>query len=163
MSNNQSKVLWLEGMTLDPHHFQQAERHGAQQIHSRIRALTPHYWGFQSLEIDAGRLTNGEIAVDKCSGVFSDGYVFNLPGDAPLPASRSVAESFDASASSLNVFLCLPVYRNGANLKSPGSGESQLTRFQSESLSITDENTGFEDRNIEVAIPAFHQRFCGFF
>jgi len=159
MSNNNSKVLWLEGMTLDPHHFQQAERHGAQESHSRIRSLTPHYWGFTSLEIDASRLTNGEFTISECTGVLSDGYVFRLPNDAALPPSRNVGDSFDASAARLNVFLCLPMMGSGANLQTPGNHGSQLTRFQSESRSVTDENTGHEERSIEVARPNFQVRF----
>jgi len=159
MPNSHSKVLWLEGMTLDPHHFQQWDRYQTHQLEARIRSLSPNYWGFASLVIDDNRLTNGEIAITECSGILPGGLIFTLPDDDPLPASRSVADSFDPSAARLDIFLCLPVVRGGANLESQDNQSAHLARFRAETLSVMDENTGFEERTLEVGRPNFQIRF----
>jgi len=159
MANNHSKVLWLEGMTLDPHHFQQWDRFQTDYIQTRVRALNRNHWGFLSLEIDEDRLRNGEFALAACSGVLNDGLTFDLPNDDPLPSPRSVSESFDPSAAALDVYLCVPVVRGGSNVQTSDGAAAQLVRYQSQSLSITDENSGLDERAIQVARPNFQLRF----
>ncbi len=41
-----SKVVWSQGMFLQPHHFQQEARHVEHVIDLRVRAAAPHAWGF---------------------------------------------------------------------------------------------------------------------
>lgn len=159
MANDHSKILWQEGMTLDPHHFQQWDRYQAHRLQSRIQALTRNHWGLISLVIDEDRLSNGDFGLVECEGVLSDGYVFDLPNDGSLPPPRSVSDEFDPSAEKLNVYLCIPVLRNGSNLQTSENQSAQLTRFQSDVLAITDENTGRDERTIEVGRPNFQLRF----
>ncbi len=159
MPNSHSKILWLEGMTLDPHHFQQWDRYQTHQLDARIRSLNPNYWGFTALAIDDNRLTNGEIAITECGGILPGGLVFRLPDDDPLPASRSVADAFEPSAARLDIYLCLPVIRGGANVQLQDNQGAHLARFRADALSVTDENTGFEERTIEVGRPNFQIRF----
>ena len=59
--NWRNKVLWSEGMLLEPQHFQQHERYRDHFIHTRITALSPCGWGFVSLELDAAALTIGNL------------------------------------------------------------------------------------------------------
>ena len=51
-----SKVLWTEGMFLQPQHFQQAERHADAMRGALARRLVPYGWGVSELEVDAEML-----------------------------------------------------------------------------------------------------------
>lgn len=159
MAIDRSKVLWLEGMTLDPHHFQQWDRYQSHQIRARIRAVQRHFWGLTGLAIDEDRLSNGEFVLTSCDGVLSDGYAFSLPEDDRLPASRNVAEAFGQDAAGLDVYLCLPSLRTGANLDGEGESSSTLARFGADTLAVSDENTGRDERIVEIARTQFQIRF----
>ena len=47
-----SKVAWMEGLFLRPHHLQQSDRYLEHLIENRVRHITPYPWGFSRLEID---------------------------------------------------------------------------------------------------------------
>ena len=47
-----NKVLWTEGLFLQPHHFQQADRYTEALVGGLARRVTPYAWGFSALEID---------------------------------------------------------------------------------------------------------------
>ena len=48
----ESKVIWSEGMFLNPQHFQQQERYFERYVDGRCRAMGAYNWGFQELELD---------------------------------------------------------------------------------------------------------------
>ena len=50
------KTVWFEGMKLDPHHFQQADRYNHYYINSRIGMINSNYWGLKNLQIDNAAL-----------------------------------------------------------------------------------------------------------
>ncbi|MBD3320732.1 MAG: type VI secretion system baseplate subunit TssK, partial [Chitinivibrionales bacterium] len=47
-----NKVIWKEGMYLQPQHFQQAERHIFDQINSRFQAYLGYYYGLTEIAVD---------------------------------------------------------------------------------------------------------------
>ena len=47
-----NKVMWTEGMFLQPQHFQQQDRFSARQLDGRWRATTPWPWGYATLQLD---------------------------------------------------------------------------------------------------------------
>ena len=79
-----TKVVWSEGMLLQPQHLQQAERHADHARHVLLRGTTPYAWGFCELEIDAAALSLGKLALVRAVGVFGDGTVFDMPAVDPL-------------------------------------------------------------------------------
>ncbi|MEM7091022.1 MAG: type VI secretion system baseplate subunit TssK, partial [Pseudomonadota bacterium] len=65
-----SKVLWTEGLFLQPHHFQQADRYTEALVAGLARRVTPYAWGVSALEIDDEVLKVGQIVtveVDEAS------------------------------------------------------------------------------------------------
>ena len=60
---NLQSPVWHEGMTLDPHHFQQWDRHQRYELAMRVRALQPLGWGFLALDIDREALANGQFSL----------------------------------------------------------------------------------------------------
>ncbi len=160
MGQDRNRVVWYEGMTLDPHHLQQWDRYHADALNARLRALTPHGWGLTSLEIDEERLANGEVALLRCAGVTPDGLPFDLPEDGPLPEPRSLADHFAATGSALPILLALPAERpSGANVARNGSGAAREARFGTTTVTLTDETTGEDERSVEVARPRFRIGF----
>ncbi|MEF7614127.1 type VI secretion system baseplate subunit TssK [Aquincola sp. MAHUQ-54] len=83
----QNKVMWTEGMFLQPQHFQQQDRFVSRLVDARVNAVTPHYWGFTGLAIDEAALLQGQLALTAATGVLPDGTPFAVPShDAAPPA-----------------------------------------------------------------------------
>jgi type VI secretion system protein ImpJ len=80
-----SKVVWSEGMLLQPQHLQQSERNADHVRHVAMRATVAWAWGFSELEIDTAALELGKLALVRAVGVFGDGTVFDMPAVDPLP------------------------------------------------------------------------------
>jgi type VI secretion system protein ImpJ len=155
MAQERSKVVWYEGMTLDPHHLQQWDRYHRDVLDARVGALTRHGWGLTEIALDEERLANGEVAVLRCAGVMPDGFPFDLPETGPLPEPRSIGDAFAATGSTLGIVLALPSERpSGGNVARNGTA-ARATRYASASVTLPDENTGSDERAVEVAQPRF--------
>jgi len=162
MAQLDKRVVWYEGMTLDPHHFQQQDRHAARQLHARMQAGVPNGWGFTTLAIDRDQLANGTLAITSAEGILSDGLVFDIPGTDPLPEARPVEEHFPATEDVLPVYLAVPVHRmDGGNIKRPDSPARREARFATETLTVADDTTGADERPVEVAHGRFRLLFAG--
>lgn len=165
MGTSHRRVVWYEGMALDPQHLQQSSRHTQSLVTARARTLSRYDWGLTRLDFDRDRLPNGELAVPYASGVMPDGLVFDYPDQDGAPAPRSVAESFPPTSDRLAVFLAVPSERPGEpNVARDGgaSGARREIRFASLNQTVPDDNAGHgESRAIEVAIPNFQLRFDG--
>lgn len=154
--HNQQPPVWYEGMTLDPHHFQQWDRHTRYLVNKRLRSVHPNDWGFVSLDIDRESLANGQFGLRGCSGVMQDGLVFDLPANGQLPRAQSVKEHFPPSEQKLGVFLALPIERSrAANCQLDPGAANRETRFTMETLAVSDDNTGSNEREIGVSHPNF--------
>ena len=58
-----SKVLWTEGLFLQPHHLQQQDRYAEGLVSGLARRIRPYAWGVTALEIDHEALKIGQFAV----------------------------------------------------------------------------------------------------
>src|SRR5688572_4914172 len=99
------KVIWTEGLFLEPQHFQQQDRYLERYIHERCGALRKFGWGFSELELELSLLAEGKLALRHAAGVFPDGTPFRMPSDDPLPAPVVIDDSLRKRV----VHLCLPV------------------------------------------------------
>lgn len=105
-----SKVVWSEGMFLNPQHFQQQERYFERILDGRCSAFGAYGWGIHEFEVDQKLLTLGKISVIKAKGVFPDGTPFSFPDvDQPPPVYEVPENTHDCI-----VYLCVPVKRPGA-------------------------------------------------
>ncbi len=75
-----NKVIWTEGMFLQPQHFQQHDRYTLSQELQRSNAQQPYGWGFLSLGLDSAALNLGKIAINAAQGLMPDGVAFDHPG-----------------------------------------------------------------------------------
>jgi type VI secretion system protein ImpJ len=85
-----NKVMWTEGMFLQPQHFQQNDRFFTQFISARLAALNGHGWGFSTLSLDEAALLQGKVALLGATGVMPDGTAFSVPSHDPAPPALDV-------------------------------------------------------------------------
>lgn len=132
-----NKVVWTEGMFLQPQHFQQHDRYLERRADARVNASFPYAWGFLSVSIDEGALAFGKVALTAARGVLPDGTVFDIPGEDPAPLALDVP----ADARDEPVVLALPLSRPGV-LESDAEGPSGAgsTRFSVAEVSLPDSN-----------------------
>ncbi len=128
------KVVWSEGMFLNPQHFQQQERYFERFIDGKCSAFGAYAWGVHEFEIDQHLLTLGKISITKGRGVFPDGSPFSFPDvDDPPPV-------FEVPVSTHNsiVYVCVPVKRPGAVDVVKNDSTQGLARYCSAELEARD-------------------------
>ncbi|GAB5537542.1 MAG: type VI secretion system baseplate subunit TssK [Rubricoccaceae bacterium] len=149
--SDRRRVVWYEGMTLDPHHLQQWDRAVRAEIGARVDAIGRYGWGLAHLDIDHDRLANGELALQAARGVMPDGLPFQLPQDAPVPATRDVRDGLAPTAETVRVYLAIPSLRaGGANVLLEGAAARRETRYIAEEVSVPDETTGADERDVQI-------------
>lgn len=104
-----NKVMWTEGIFLQPQHFQQQDRYTARQLDGRLVAVSPWGWGFGALALDDAALLQGRVALASARGVLPDGTAFACPSDDPVPAALEIA----ADVRDQLLVLALPLVRPG--------------------------------------------------
>ena len=85
-----NKVMWTEGMFLQPQHFQQQERYFSRQLEARMASASLHPEGFATLQIDQPALLQGQLALTGATGVMRDGLAFSVPDDEPAPPALDI-------------------------------------------------------------------------
>lgn len=154
------KVVWYEGMKLDPHHFQQADKYNQYYTNSRIASENPNAWGLRELHIDSAAISGGSFGLVRCSGIMPDGLIFDMPENDPLPKNRNFDTLFPATSEKLDVFLTIPSeVPGGNNCQLDESSLYNNSRFVLQSFETLDYNTGTNMRNVGVVKPNFQFRF----
>jgi len=157
------KVVWYEGMNLDPHHFQQVDRSHQAVLNYRMRALVRYDWGFFELKINKESLAQGQFALEKCQGVAPDGSIFDMPGADRLPKARAIAEFFPPTATKVDVFLAIRAERatgNNCQIEDSRDGATD-SRLIMEVRDLNDDNSGANPRQIGLARANFLLRMAG--
>ena len=124
-----SKVVWSEGMFLNPQHFQQQDRYHESFVDGKCSAFGAYGWGVHEFEIDQQLLSLGKVSVSSSKGVFPDGTPFNFPDYDDPPPVLEVPENTHNST----LYLCVPVKRQGAvEVISDESSQSLARYYESE-------------------------------
>jgi type VI secretion system protein ImpJ len=140
MWNN--KVVWSEGMFLQPQHFQQQDRYFEGMLEGRCAPLTPYPWGFTSLKLDEPLLRMGKIGLAHARGVLPDGTPFNFPNDTDCPEALDIPDQTRDEI----VFLALPLRRPGMEEVIPENKGAGLARFCVRESETRDSTSGTEAR-----------------
>lgn len=141
-----NKVIWSEGMFLNPQHFQQQERYFERIVQVRCAALNPFAWGFESLHVDPQLLKLNKISISAAAGVFPDGTAFQFPEHDQPPELIEPP----APASDFVVYLGLPVATEGA-CESAVDLLDRPVRFRVKEVSVKD-NSSTEGEPAQVAV-----------
>lgn len=136
-----NKVVWTEGMFLQPQHFQQHDRFLEHHIRERFATGVGYGWGFAALQIDDAALALGKVALNAAQGVLPDGTVFSIPGSDPAPAALDIPPD----ARNEIVVLAVSLQRPGvveSDAEEPGG--SMGPRFHVAEVDVGDSNTTAE-------------------
>jgi type VI secretion system protein ImpJ len=136
-----NKVVWSEGLFLQPQHFQQQERYFERYVEARCRGLASNGWGFTEVELERDLLGIGKFGVRRLAGVFPDGTPFRLPDDDPLPLPIDI----DANLRDQVIHLAIPLRRSGEpDLDREGASEvvrHELAELPARDVSSTSPDT----------------------
>ena len=136
------RVVWSQGLFLQPHHFQQQTRFLEHLIDARARAAGPHSWGFAELVLDEAQLATGRVALTRCHGVLPDGTPFSMPDADALPAPLDVGADVQGEL----IVLAVPRERFGATEVDFGDGASEpLARYAVAEHELRDQTHATDD------------------
>lgn len=150
-----SKVLWTEGLFLQPHHFQQADRYSEALITGLARRLTPYSWGFSTLEIDYDVLKVGQFALKSCTGLTQDGIVFRVPMSDDHPPALEVPETIKDCV----VYLTVPQRRQGAAEVDLSGAEMSASRLRPSEVEVTD-SMSLEKKPVTLGVGKMRLQFA---
>ena len=148
--NQLQPVIWTKGTFLGPQHLQTQDRFIESSLQFRVQSLISNPWGFLTLQIKQESLASGEFAISEASGILPDGLLFDFPGSDPSPLSIPINDAFGPDQNSVDVFLAIPNYRH-AGLNVSLTGQEADTRYLSAVVSVRDENSGREEKPVQVA------------
>ena len=149
--SSRHRVVWSQGMFLQPHHFQQEARFLERLIDTRVRAGEPHAWGFSELVLDEAQLALGRLAVQRASGVLSDGTPFSIPDADALPAPLEIG----ADVQNEIIELAVPLARAGVTEVDFGDGHADaLCRYAVVDVSLRDQVNATDDPEpVQLGVP----------
>jgi type VI secretion system protein ImpJ len=130
------KIVWVEGMFLRPHHFQQCESHLESQIVAWGKSQNSNYWGFVEKEVDPEALRRGSIVLTAASGIFPDGTFFSFRGanNAPTPLT------IESGTTSVKVVLAIPACFPGREQITFQESADSLARYRAVDTEVADLN-----------------------
>lgn len=133
-----SKVIWSEGMFLQPQHFQQQTQYLEQLIIQHATAFNTYAWGVAELTINQQLLSLGKFSISSCQGILPDGTLFNIPAQ-DLPTNV-----VDISKTLQNqiVYLAIPLQRLGVPEATLTEGNT-VYRYAVQTSEVFDSNAGF--------------------
>jgi len=139
-----SKVAWSQGMFVQPQHFQQQTRYVENLVRSRCDGIASYDWGINELRLDTDLLSQGKIAIEKCSGRFDDGTPFDISHAEEGPAVLDVPE-----IQAVTVYLTLPLRRNGMMEIDAENSQEGLARYHTKEENVRD---SIDNNNNETPI-----------
>mgnify|MGYP002876820289 CR=1 FL=1 len=146
----QSKIAWKEGLFLQAHHLQQADRYVEHLIEMRSRHAAPYPWGFSHLEIDTDLSEQNLFGLRRAAGIFPDGLPFDLPGTSLLPHPVAVPEGSEGN------FIWLTVPMSDPNGREIGTDDetSRATRYVLDRERVADSTAAMRlEHDLEIAHP----------
>lgn len=150
-----SKVIWNEGLFLQPHHFQQSDRYAEALVGGLARRAGPYLWGLSEVEIDDEQLRFGKFAIKSASGLTPDGAVFRVPQAEDHPPALEVPETIKDCV----VYLTVPSRRQGAIEVDMTGAEQSAARFRPGEVEITD-TMGADKRPVTLGVAKLRLQFA---
>ncbi|MEP2639845.1 type VI secretion system baseplate subunit TssK [Roseobacter sp.] len=142
-----NKVIWQEGLFLQPQHFQQQDRYTEALVAGVAGNLTPYGWGVNALSLGSELLKLGKLAVTSARGLTPDGAVFQIPQVDALPAALDVPETVKDAV----VYLTVPTRREGAAEVDLTGDPSAASRYAPDEIDVMD-SSGRDPRAASIAV-----------
>ncbi|MDP6579397.1 MAG: type VI secretion system baseplate subunit TssK [Vicinamibacterales bacterium] len=149
-----NKVVWSEGLFLQPHHLQQQDRYVERYVETRCESLIPHSWGFAEVELEHDFLSIGKLGVRHAAGVFPDGTPFRIPKDEPAPTPLEI----DPDVRDQLVYLAVPLRRSEALDVDRDPGTDGLARLGVREVEVRNATSNTGDAAL-LEVGALRTRF----
>ncbi len=150
-------------MHLAQHHFQAQSRYWEASYAFAFSNLFFRPYGFTRLKLDQQAIREGTVSLSEAWGVMPDGLAFEIPQGDPPPPAREVQGLEEAEGGTLTLSLAIPSWRpDRANCQVEGqgvSGEGPGHRFFAETVTVSDEITGMDQKNLVLARKNFRLVF----
>jgi type VI secretion system protein ImpJ len=140
-----NKIVWSEGMFLQPQHFQQQDRYIENLIVEHAATVEAYGWGLTGLKINEALLKLGKFSLDSCQGILPDGTLFSIPARDQAPLALEVP----IGISNCLVYLAITSKRAGmpeVNLRQNSTQDTY--RYHADTIETMDSNAG-----TDIAIP----------
>lgn len=145
-------VHWNEGLFLQPHHLQRAQRGLLERLRAERRLAWPYPWGIIEARLSRDELENFRLRFDKLRAVMPSGLEVNFPEDAELPVI-DIRQAVARSAGSLVVKLAVPLWhptrRNAPPEGQPADPRSKFLYSIAE-VECPDENSGENPQPLRI-------------
>ena len=144
-------VHWHEGMFLQPHHLQAADRHTRESGRRSEDWFHPFDWGLRSIDLDRDAIANSVASVRGCEARFKDGTKLAIPEDTTVdPVELKAALSGPTGETTL--FLAVPALQRGrANVEARPTADGP--RYSVDVQEFEDENTGGQEQPVPLLRP----------
>jgi type VI secretion system protein ImpJ len=136
----ENKVVWTEGLFLQPQHLQQHDRYVERLVRVSTASLRPFTWGLGQLDLDADLLTLGKFAMRSAAGILPDGTPFSVPDDVDHPRPLDITET----ARNNIVYLLLPTRQPAGTETAPADQQETVARFALSEHEAVDSNAGYQ-------------------
>lgn len=150
-----NKVVWSEGLFLQPQHFQQQDRYIEALVGGVGSHVTPYAWGLAELTLDEELLRLGKIALKSARGLTPDGAVFRVPAADDLPPAMDVPETIKNCV----VYLTVPTRRHGATEVDLSGAAKSAARFRPAEIAVTNA-VGAEKSPATLAVAKLRLNFA---
>lgn len=115
-----AKILWSEGLTLGPQHFQRQDLYHETRLLRMASALNPHFWGVRQLQWNMDALGHDLLEAQAMSLIFQDGEVYEAPATDLLPVPVDLTR-LPQDTNTFTIHAALPTIRpHGANAEEGG-------------------------------------------
>jgi type VI secretion system protein ImpJ len=141
------KVIWTEGMFLQPQHFQQHDRYLESLIFQRPGFIESYNWGITELKIDEHLLALGKFSIAICRGILPDGTPFDIPTRDKAPLPIDIPPGLTHS----EIFLALSLKRAGTPETGNSEDKQPAWRYAVETIEVSD-NNAFSDLVTSVQV-----------
>jgi type VI secretion system protein ImpJ len=134
-----NKVIWSEGLFLQPQHLQQQDRYVDRLVRASTMPLRPFAWGLTELTLDTDALTLGKFGVRSAAGILADGTPFSIPDQADPPTPLDLPESTRNAV----VYLQLPTRQTGGVEAAQPELVETVARLATAETEAVDSNAGY--------------------
>jgi type VI secretion system protein ImpJ len=135
-----AKVLWSEGVSLGPQHFQRQDLYHESRLQRMVAALNPHFWGMRAVQWNVDALGHNCLRAEAMSAIIPDGEIYDAPGADLLPEPVDLSR-LPADIQTFTFHVALPVIKpHGGNAGPDG----RYVRCESETLDLFSEALAIE-------------------
>lgn len=142
---NNLPVHWSEGLFLQPHHLQSADRHSAEVLQTGEAWDHHYFYGIRDLQFSPEAIANFQFQINRCQARMKDGTIVSLePGQEP---DRVDLKAAFASESVVRIYLAIPkIHLGKANVAHGAEGDK--CRYVEQRRPVQDESFGGNEQEL---------------